>query len=579
MLRRSPALVGALATILIAPSLALAVPHLPAVPSSMDASMPDTTGYNTYGPVAAADLQREIDSVGAATGGHSALDLTNGVIITVSAGTTTNHIQLRNKATAAGKWIVIRSSQHASLPPAGTRIAKSDAARMFKVTVPAGGIGVEADKPSSNYRIIGLEVTTADGNTARPVYYLAWIGAGATQPSQLPDNIVFDRVYFHGLAGAQNLRNGIALYTKRAAVVDSIIDEVWHRGAESHNIYMNDTTGPVLIQNNQISNATIGVLTGGAASRMGVDDAPYDVTIRRNYFLKDTAFRGARFVKNHIEFKRITRALIEQNCLFQLWTGDGDQNGSAMQFICFTEGGAAPNCRLDDVTVRWNWVRGAASGINASGEDVGSHVKEGAARLHVHDNLWDDMNRQAWDPIGGAVARGFMGVFNGYYDVTVDHNTVILAGANSGQAYWAAGLSTRMPGSAMTGFTFTNNLAQSRDYGWWSDGGETNVTVSLDKYYGAPPRPWRFKNNVIADGPANSGYPGGNFTEPVGPWQSAFADIVARHYQLKATSRWTGRGIDFNDHGDGTDIGVSSYPTFVTKLLGVQAGSPEGNRR
>jgi hypothetical protein len=573
-----------LVLLVLAPG-AWAAPQLPVPPTTYDASLPDTTGYNVYGPLSAQDLQNHLDSIGSTNSGHSSSDLTNGVILGVTAGTSTDTIDLPNHALAAGKWVIIRphDAAYAALPASGTRAGVSDAANMWQIAAPDLGRGITTENNAHNYRLIGLELKPAGADPFNFVNSLAAIGFDANgvsiaTASQSPENIVFDRCYVHGNAGTQNVRNGIVLYSKTSAVVDSLIDNIWLLGAESHGVFMSDTVGPILIQNNQISNATTGVFTGGVAAAFDAA-APHDVTIRRNYFYKDTAYRGQRFIKNHLEFKRMTRALIEQNLFSQIWSEDGDQDGSVMQLTIRTEGLDA-TARLDDITIRWNWIKGAATGINAGGIDGSAHLSEGAARLHVHDNLWDDMNRTLWDPIGAATARGFIGVFNGYDDLTVDHNSVILQGAQTGQAYMADGLAASMPAFTMGGFTFTNNLTLDRDYGWWSDGGETDLTAALSTYFGGSPA-WAVTNNIIAqsgDSP-NSNFPVGNITsvtEAVFEGGGYFTDYANRNYKLRSGVAGQGAGKVFGTGAADGDIGISNYDTFTSKVAGVQAGLPEG---
>ncbi len=574
MMQRALGYVVVLITLLGWVPEAWALPSLPTPPATFNATMPDTTGYNVYGPFAASSLQTHINNVGTTAGGHATSDLTNGVILKVTAGTSTGTLSLPNKAMAAGKWILIRPDDLAlaALPTSGTRVAPANASSMWQMAVPNNSDGITTSNNANSFRIIGLEIHPANSDPLNFVNTLINIGQGIATAGQSPQNIVIDRCYIHGNAGAQNVRNGVTLYAKSSAVVDSFIDNIWLSGAESHIIFFNDTMGPILIQNNQISNSSIGILAGGVSSTFD-QGTPYDVTVRRNYFFKDTAYRNSSyFVKNHLEYKRGTRLRVEQNFMFQLWSEFGDQNGSAMQLTVRVEGSDL-NARINDVEVGWNLIRGADSGINAVGVDNSNHQSETAARLYVHDNLLDDINRSSW--FGSAGGRGFIAAFSGYNDLTIDHNTVIHAGADNSMGYLAVGLSDQMPQFTMSGFTFTNNVSQERDEAFWSDGeGTGNVTTLLNKYFAGGNR---FTNNVLAPG-TQAGFPAGQRTISTSTFTgvSYFTSFAGRNYKLLPGVTGQGQGVNFSNASDGTDIGISNYDTFIAKTSGVQAGLPEG---
>jgi hypothetical protein len=563
---------------------------LPSLPATVDITMPDTTGYNAYTPTAA-NLQTCLNNVGTTNSDsshtHAASDLTNGVLLTITAATTfTGNLNLPAPNMSATKWVIAQTSALASLP-ADTRVKKTDTGSMVKISVsdPAGASRCfSTDNAVKRYRFMGLEIVPADahdGTSGNYVNDMVALGIDSNGNyiatlGNLPDQIIFDRCYIHCQAGAKNARNGFTPNGKNIALINSIVDNIWFTsGNESHCIFLHNTEGPLLVQNTELSNASSLSLSGGVSATID-QTHPHDLTYRRNYHHYDTAYRNAGyFVKNHFELKRGARALVEQCEFFQVWAEFGDQNGSSIQLTVRTEG--VSGAKINDVTIRWNRVRGCGAAINAVGKDGSNTIDETAARLYVHDNLWDDLNRTAWT---GGSARGFMGIFNKYDDVTIDHNTAILQGADTGMSYVATGLSSQMPSWTMSGLTFTNNIHRDRDYGFWADGGETDITTDLGKYFNGSVAGVFTNNAIIQDGVnPNSGIPAGNVTSITTATYTGgafFTDYTNRNYKLLSTATGAYQaGKVWGTGGADGDVGISNYDTLLTKLTGVLAGDPE----
>jgi len=119
-----------------------------------------------------------------------------------------------------------------------------------------------------HYRLVALELTVASGLSIN--YNVVLLGDGsATSTSQVPTNIILDRVYIHGQAN-DNLRRGVGLNSATSAVIDSYISNVHEAGNDNQAIMCWNGPGPVKISNNYLEAAGENVLFGGADRRSSV---------------------------------------------------------------------------------------------------------------------------------------------------------------------------------------------------------------------------------------------------------------------------------------------------------------------
>src|SRR5438105_210794 len=261
-------------------------------------------------------------------------------------------------------WIVIRSSGH--LPGEGTRITPCYAGLTslpgrphFSCNAAAKEVSTlmvgphENIRLSDHYRLIGLEITRADG--AGTLYNL--ITANNAQ------KIVLDRVWVHGNDHEETVR-GIAIPgASYVAVIDSYFSD-FHCIAKTGNCTDSQAIwggvgdiagGTYKIVNNYLEAAAEGILFGGGPGTT----TPMDMEIRRNHFFKpltwkpsDPNYRGTPFiVKNNFELKNGARILLEGNVLENVW-GGFTQKGFQVLLTPKSQGGKCPECIVHDITIR-----------------------------------------------------------------------------------------------------------------------------------------------------------------------------------------------------------------------------------
>jgi hypothetical protein len=132
-----------------------------------------------------------------------------GDTITLQAGITfTGSFVLPNKPGTG--WITLQSSMLSALPE-GKRVSPAQAGYMAKLMSPNGNAALSAAAGAHNYRIMGLELSSAPG-----IYSMNTVNLGygnETSTSQLPYSIVLDRLYIHGdpVAGG---KRGISLNSR-----------------------------------------------------------------------------------------------------------------------------------------------------------------------------------------------------------------------------------------------------------------------------------------------------------------------------------------------------------------------------
>src|ERR1700680_3777278 len=119
-------------------------------------------------------------------------------------------------------WFIVRSSApDNSLPPQGMRITPASAAQLPKIVSPNSSPALQTVTGTPPFRVVAVEFTIASGVTQN--YALVALGDGSIAQnllSQVPHDLIFDRVYLHGNATA-NLRRAFALNSAWTAIIDS----------------------------------------------------------------------------------------------------------------------------------------------------------------------------------------------------------------------------------------------------------------------------------------------------------------------------------------------------------------------
>ena len=234
---------------------------------------------------------------------QTAIDQANqGDEIVVQAGMTiTGPITLRNKTTGSG-WIVIRTSNMSGIPPAGTRVGPQHASAMPRMVAPGNsGYAIQTENNAHHYRLVGLEVTENANDDSNVLIQLGNNDsqcATSTEPYRVCDpsvlstyahHFVLDRMYIHGLP-THNIRRGVEMNSKEAAVIDSYISEIHVVGQDNQAIAGTNGPGPYKIVNNYLEGAAENVMFGGDDPRVR-DLMPSDIEIRNNHFNKPLTWR------------------------------------------------------------------------------------------------------------------------------------------------------------------------------------------------------------------------------------------------------------------------------------------------
>lgn len=203
--------------------------------------------------------------------------------IVLQAGATfTGNFTLPIKGNGTG-WVTIRSSQLAALPPSGTRVSPAMAHSMPKIVAAGTGTAFSLAPGANHYRMIGLEITVAPGTSLS--YGLIMSGdPGDTNAADLPNEIIWDRVYVHGSALC-HCKFGAQMNGTNYAIVDSYFSDFHAVGQDASAIFTYITPGPLKIVNNELEGAAENVLLGGAYDSIpGM--VPSDIEIRNNHFYK-----------------------------------------------------------------------------------------------------------------------------------------------------------------------------------------------------------------------------------------------------------------------------------------------------
>lgn len=494
-------------------------PLTPALPQLMDTTYAVPSG-STINVAAGGNLQTAINQA------------KPGDTIVVQAGASfVGPFNLPKKTTGTG-WIYIQSSAYASLPAPGSRVRIADAVNMPTLI---GGPGlapaVTTSSGASQYRFVGIEMRPPTGEYR---YALVQIGNGETTIAALPNNIIIDRCYLHGDPNA-GTRRGVAMNGASIAVVDSYLSDFKEVGADSQALWAANTPGPIKIVNNYLEGAGENILFGGADPTIK-NVVPSDLEIRRNFINKPLAWLNQKWVvKNSVEFKLASRALLEGNHIENNWASG--QSGFTILLTPRDQNGTAPWTKVSDITVRLNQLINIAQGINILGVDDLA-VSQITERVLIKDNLILINGLSPNGTVTGATtgqARLFQ-ILSGPKDVTIDHNTAIHIGGTNRAMFMTDGSPNTI------NFRFSNNIATHGDYGFFASGGAEG-TNALNRFY----TNWSFPKNALISS-SSSAYPAGNFF-PAAISAVGFTSSTSGDYRLLSTSAYKGAGTDGLDLG------------------------------
>jgi hypothetical protein len=367
-----------------------------------------------------------------------------------------NFVLPKIAGSVANGWVIVRSSQLATLPE-GQRATGAQASQMARIETPNSGAAVATALGASGWRLAGLEVTVDATFTAQQ-NGLVLLGDGSSAQQALSDvasDIVLDRMYIHG-APITQLKRCVALNSARSAVIDSYLVECHGLGFDAQAIVGWNGPGPYKIENNTLSGSGENVMFGGADPALaGV--LPSDIEIRRNYFYTPPSWKGVWSKKNLFELKAAARLLIEDNVFDGSWV-DG-QTGYAFILKSANQSGQCTWCRTSDVTIRNNVIRNVGAGFNLAGREGTSPnpVAELLSRVLIQNNIVDRVNVAPF--LGDA---RLLLVQNDVRDVTIRNNTMTSTSSLNSFVYLGRAPAARR-------FAFERNITTDGRYGFFGD--------------------------------------------------------------------------------------------------------------
>jgi Putative Ig domain len=441
--------------------------------------------------------------VNAGTDLQTALSRANcGDTIQLEAGATFNgNFTLPAKNCDDSNWIIIRTSApDASLPPEGTRIspcyagvaslpgrpalncASTQKVMATLMAIKAGGPFTLASN-ASHYRLgPGLEITRPAGTGIN-------FGLIIKDGSIPADHIIVDRDWVHGTAQDDTTRGLYLSGVTYAAVVDSYFND-FHCVTGIGTCVDSQTIGGGLgnlpqgiwkIENNFLEAAAENILFGGG----GGTTIPTDIEIRHNHLFKPLTWMAGQpgfvggvntdptkcvkfntpgycpfVVKNLLELKNAQRVLFEGNVLEHTWPGF-TQHGVAIVLTALSQGAAGnPNATVADITIRYNHISHAASGIVMGEANYGQGPPKLEARISIHDDLFDDLSPAYYNGdtsvvAGMAFQLSFCSTCTPIRDVLINRVTMLLT---SPRMFMVLGAPL---GARIENLTFTNNIVSS----------------------------------------------------------------------------------------------------------------------
>ena len=456
-------------------------------------------------------------------------------------------------------WITVRTD--GTLPPQGTRVTPASAANLAKIFTADVQPALKTDPRASCYRIAGVEIALPTWLT-KYNYGLVWLGDGGwvaagekqTSLDLVPTNIVLDRLYIHGQSD-KNFTRCIALNSANTAIIDSWISDCHSSGNDSQAIAGWNGPGPYLIENNFISAAGENILFGGADPAI-YNLVPSDITIRRNHFYKDPAWKGKWLVKNMFELKSARRTLVDGNVFENNWA-DG-QTGMAIVIKSSNDGSTAPWQGTTDLTFTYNIVRNSPSALNiaASPEVEYTGPVVPVARVRAAHNVFENIGTY-----NGTEGRRLLILMNALTDVTIEHNTMML------NTPGLTLLSDVYPLGAARNIVINDNIATGNfDYAVFQ-GSQQVGSASLTAFAGSA---WAFNRNVVTgvDPQFVAWHPQASWY-PYAVSNVGFANVSGGDYRLTSGSAYKGRGLGGTDPG--ADIDELNRRTAGVRL------SPQGS--
>lgn len=391
---------------------------------------------------------------------------------------------------------------------------------------------------STGIRLRGIQCEFVSGSIAAPGAPTEWllIGANDQDRADVPTHCHLDRVLCNRTKAADedNVKNFV-VYCATGSIRRCYFEGAMADGTESHDLYIDRTTGDVTVVDNFFGTASICVLVGGGIYGgfdpangfiTSAEEVPSGFTFRRNHFKKDpayntyilgelpTGFTATPVMKGGLEFKFGRTITVEGN-LFEFLYSNGDNNIAAVSF--------SQKCNEAFSGNRWNAGHDSVVQKNvffncciAIELTVGSDASAvptttnyvAASNIYVGHNVVFGLTKET--PVGnGDTSTGHFLFVNGIKDLTVEHNTVHVNGLTGAyglfyldNTHYPAGLAAT-PDCNLTGLLIQNNTLG--DFYQYSVNPDYDVTALLASVSGDA----TIRKNYVVDDDYATNWPGG----------------------------------------------------------------------
>jgi hypothetical protein len=313
----------------------------------------------------------------------------------------------------ANGWITVQSD--GTIPGEGVRAGPTSAAAFPKLVSTTVLPALSTAGPAARWRFIGLEFTNDPAlTTVNGTVYLGASDAAQSSLSQVPTDLIFDRVYIHGQTGTDD-RKCLTFNGARLAVVDSYISEC-HSAFDAQAVTATNGPGPLKIVNNYLEASGENIAFGGADPGIA-NLVPADIEIRHNHFYKPLAWRGKWLAKNLLELKVGRRVLIDGNVMENSWP-DG-QAGYAFVLWSVNQQGGCTACVTEHVTVQNNIIKNASSAFQLSGK-YDQTLSPVMNHLTIRNNVMIGIDNST---VFSGTSRVFQMGGDAIPQLTIEHNT------------------------------------------------------------------------------------------------------------------------------------------------------------
>lgn len=186
-------------------------------------------------------------------------------------------------------FVTIRSAASDDLlPPEGERISPAHAPHLPVIKSPNAQPAIATAPGAAYWRLLFLEVQA----TRRGYYDIVTLGDGSKEQhslSQVPHDLVIDRVYIHG-DPLHGQKRGIALNSASTTIRNSHVSDIKAIGQDSLAVGGWNGPGPYVIENNYLEAAGEVFMLGGSDPAIP-NLVPTDVVFRGNTVTRPLAWR------------------------------------------------------------------------------------------------------------------------------------------------------------------------------------------------------------------------------------------------------------------------------------------------